>query len=167
MKKMVMAMAALGILAGGGAGAYFFLMKKPAEASIQENGKAEDHAKADKGHGEGGKDGHGEKGPTFVKLDPLVVPIIDAEGVSQVISMVVQFEVSDEESAKKVEALRPRIKDAFIQNMYGLMNSNAALDRGVVKVGYVKKRMNEISAKVFGEGVVDDVLIQMVQQNPI
>lgn len=161
MRKLILAVAALGVLGGGGAGAYFFLMKKPAEAALPADAKVAEVKKEE--HGKEGE--HAE--PKFVKLDPLVVPIVDSEGVSQVISMVIQFEVKDEESAKKVESLRPRIKDAFITDMYGLMNSKAAMDNGVLRVGYVKKRLTDISQRVMGDGVIDSVLLQMVQQNPI
>lgn len=160
MRKLIMGLAALGVLAGGGGGAYFYL-KKPAEAALPESEKAEEHAEAK-------KDDHGEeKGPTFVKFDPLVVPIMDGDGISQTISMLITFEVADEEGAKKVESLKPRIKDAMIQNMYGLLNQQAAMENGVLRVGYVKKRLSEVTEKVMGEGVIKDVLLQMVQQNPV
>jgi flagellar protein FliL len=163
MKKVVLAMAALGVLGGGGAGAYFLLLKKPAEAALP----AGEEQTAAGEHGAKGQHGEEAKPPTYVKLDPLVVPIMDAEGVAQVISMVISFEVKDEEQAKKVEDLKPRIKDAFITNMYGMLNQKAALDNGVVKISYVKKRLTDLTDKVMGAGVVDNVLLQMVQQNPI
>lgn len=161
MRKILMVVAALGVLGGGGAGAYFMLLKKPAEAALPNQEKVDEHAKAEEKK-------HGEEAPApkFVKLDPLVVPVMDDEGVSQTISMLITFEVVDEEGMKKVEDQKPRIKDAMITNLYGLMNHPAVMDKGVLKVGYVKKRLNDISQKVMGEGVIKDVLLQMVQQNP-
>jgi flagellar protein FliL len=181
-RKILIAVAALAVLGGGGAGAYFFVFKKPAETTVAagedgadahaesaapaNNHKTDDHAAAKDEHG--GGDGHGDdKGPTFVKLDPLVVPVMDSEGISQTISMMIVFEVTDEEAGKKLESLKPRLKDAMITNMYGLMNHQAALDKGVLQVGYVKQRLNAIAQKVMGDGVIKDVLLQMVQQNPV
>lgn len=169
-KKLIIALVGLGVLGGGGAGAYIFLLKKPAEAALPPAAEAGEHATAEdnKGHGEAGK--HGEKkdeGPTFVKLDPVVVPVMDSEGAAQVISLMISLEVAGEDGAAKVTALQPRIKDAFIQDLYGVVNNPAAMDKGVLNVGYVKKRLQMISAKVMGEGVVNDVLLQMVQQSPI
>jgi flagellar FliL protein len=167
-----MAVAALAVLGGAGAGGYFFFLKKPAEASLPDDAHAtkeakpaDDHAKKDDGHG----DSHGEdsKAPTFVKFDPLIVPIMDADGVSQVVSMLITFEVVDEEAGKKLEGLKPRLKDAMIQNMYGMLHQKAAMEGGAVRVGYVKERLNAVAQKVMGDGVVKDVLLQMVQQNPI
>jgi hypothetical protein len=48
-----------------------------------------------------------------------------------------------------------------------MLNKQVAMEQGVLKVGYVKQRLNDISVKVLGEGVVKGVLLQMVQQNPI
>lgn len=166
MRKLIVGMAALGVLAGGGAGAYFYL-KQPAAAALPEQAKVEEHAEGSAASGGGG---HGEEAkgsaPTYVQIEPLVVPIMDAEGISQTISMVITIEVDDEANAQKIRDLKPRIKDAMIQNLYGLLNQQAALDKGVVRVGYVKKRLNDVTAKVMGDGVVKDVLLQMVQQNP-
>lgn len=174
MRKIIMIVGILAVLAGGGAGGYFFFLQKPAEASLPadehasvEEKPADDHAA--KGKDEHGKDdGHGGgAGPTFVRLDPLVVPIMDNDGISQTISMMIVFEVADEEAGKKLESLKPRMKDAMIQNMYGMLNQKAAMENGALRVGYVKERLNAVAQKVMGEGVVTDVLLQMVQQNPI
>ena len=166
MKKLIIGIVALLLLGGGGAGAFFYF-KNPAEASLPPAEKSEDHADAKKeakgGHGEAAA----EKGPLYVKLAPLVVPIMDSEGVSQVISMVIAIEVPDEDSSKKVEALTPRIRDAYIQDLYGLLNERAALENGVVKIGYVKQRLSAATEKVLGPGIAKDVLLQMVQQSQI
>ena len=66
-----------------------------------------------------------------------------------------------------VEHLKPKIKDAFIQDMYGVLNRHAALKGGVIQVGVLKERLNKMSAKVLGEDKVYDVLLQVVQQRPI
>lgn len=169
MKKIIMIAGAVAVLAGGGAGAYFVLLKKPVEAAVPEGAAAEEqHAQADapKDHGGGhGEEGGGDK-PAFVEMDPLVVPIMDNDGIAQIISMAITIEVAGEDGAQKVRDLKPRIKDAMIQNMYGMLNQQAALNNGVIKVDYVKRRLNDVTAKVMGEGVVKDVLLQMVQQNP-
>lgn len=160
----MIALVAVLVLGGGAAGAYFYFSQS-AEASAgdevgdnHEKSKKEEHAKDD-GHG----GGHFE----FVELDPLILPIVDNNGVSQVVSVVVALEVMDAEAAKNVEAMSPRLKDAFIQDMYGVLNRHAALKGGVIQVSVLKKRLNLVSAKVMGEGVIHDVLLQVVQQRPI
>lgn len=165
MKMILMGLGALIVLGGAGAGVYFYFMN-PAEASVSEEAsakaeklKAEKDAKKDKG-------GHG-KGASFVELDPLVLPIVDNDGVSQVVSLVVVIEVPDEAAKKELEAMMPRLKDAFIQEMYGVLSKEAALKGGVLQVAYIKQRLNTISTDVLGAEKFSDVLLQVVQQRPI
>lgn len=166
MRKIIIAVVALLLLGGGGAGAYFYFMK-PAEASPGEVEKgAEEHGKqAGKEDKKGG--GHGEGGEAkFVKLDPLILPIINNEGLTQVVSLVIAIEVADEESKKTVEQLVPRLNDAFIQDLYGVLSDKSAVKAGILQVGYIKDRLNKITVRVLGEDMGTDVLLQVVQQRP-
>ncbi len=165
MKIMIMVVAALAILGGGGAGAYFYFMK-PAEASEGEAAKKDVHAEKAASKDDHKEKSHGEH-MEFVELDPLILPIIDDEGVNQIVSVVVAIEVGTPESAATVKTMTPRLKDAYIQELYGVLNKHAGMKGGVIQVGMMKERLNKISTKVLGEDVVNDVLLQVVQQNPI
>jgi flagellar FliL protein len=162
---MIIGLIALLVLGGGGAGAYFYFMK-PAEAAATADGAKDGHdkAKAEK-HAEEG-DGHGAH-HEFVELSPLILPIVNADGLSQTVSLVIAIEVASPEDKAKVENLTPRLNDAYIQDMYGMLGDQAALKGGMIQVGEIKNRLNIISGKVLGEGVVKDVLLQVVQQRPI
>ena len=125
MKMIVMAVLALALLGGGGAGAYFYFSGSTAEAALTED---EILAKEKGEHEEkmmAKKENHAAF--QFVELDPLILPIVDRNGVSQVVSMVVTLEVYDEKSAKKTEHLMPKLKDAYIQNLYGALNKHCLL----------------------------------------
>lgn len=162
MKMVILAVAGVLILGGAGAGGYFFFMK-PAQAAV---GEGEEH-KEPKEHKEAKKgDGHAVA-VAYVELDPLILPIIDKRGISQTVSMVVTIEAAGPEAAAKIEEMGPRLKDAYIQEMYGALNKHEALVGGVVQVNQIKERLVSISHKVMGEGVVQDVLLQAVQQRPI
>lgn len=158
MKKALLALVVLLVLGGGGAGAYFYF-QQPANAASDASGK---HEKASEAAYD--EDSHKNK---FVELAPLVLPIIDESGLNQVVSLVVVIEVSNDKKAAKVESLAPRLKDAYIQDMYGILNKHAALRGGVVQVGPIKARLNRISNRVLGSDVVEDVLLQVVQQRPM
>lgn len=169
MRKIIIAVVALLMLGGGGAGAYFYF-SQPAEASAgeaaaDEIAKGHDEKAKDAKGGHGG--GHGTGGTEFVELDPLVLPVIDNRGVTQTVSLVIALEVGTLEKVDQVKKLTPRLKDAYIQDMYGVLNNHAALKGGVVQVGAIKERLNKITADVLGEDMVDDVLLQVVQQRPI
>jgi flagellar FliL protein len=161
MRMIILALGALVVLGGGGAGAYFYFMK-PAEAAVGTEMAAETK-KAEKHEAKGG---HGE-GAAFVEMDPLILPILDKDGITQVISLVVAIEVNDEAGKKAVEAVIPRLKDAYIQEMYGLLSKQAAMKGGVLQVAMLKEKLNKVSTEVLGEEGFNDVLLQVVQQRNI
>ena len=130
---------------------------QPAEASAPEG---EEHEVAE-------KEEHATPHYEYVELDPLVLPIVDKSGVSQVVSMVIALELKELSAADEVRRLSPKLKDAYIQDMYGMLNEHAALKGGVIQVGYIKDRLNKISNDVVGGDKVNDVLLQVVQQRPI
>lgn len=166
MRLAIIAVVALLVLGGGGAAAYFFFLQ-PAEASISEDG-AEDHgANAEHAKKDKKKEGGHGSGTEFVELDPLILPIVDNEGVNQVVSLVIALEVGNAEDAAQVTHMAPKLKDAYIQDMYGVLNRHAAMKGGVIQVGDIKKRLSKISNEIMGEDVVHDVLLQVVQQRPI
>ncbi len=164
MRMVLIATVALLMLGGGAAGAYFYF-SKPAEASAGEAAKevAANHDKKD----EKKKSGHGSGDVEFVELDPLILPIIDNNGVTQTVSLVIALEVENKDKAAEVRKLTPRLKDAYIQDMYGILNKHAALKGGVVQVGAIKGRLAKITTEVLGEDMVHEVLLQVVQQRPI
>ena len=103
----------------------------------------------------------------YVRLDPLILPVIDNDGIYQVISMVVSLEVSSLAEADKIKAAKPRLADAYIQDMYGVLNAHEALKGGVLQVGLVKERLRRVTNKILGKDVHAEVLLQAVQQRPI
>ena len=158
LKKILAILIVLALVGGGGAGAYFYFMK-PAEAAQPDDAQAEKQAEKKP---EKDKSTH-----TFVELDVLTLPIINDSGVTQTVSLVVAIEVANEESAATVTAQAPRLRDAYIQKMYGILYTNSALKGGVIQVGAIKEQLNEISHTVLGKDVVEDVLLQVVQQRPV
>lgn len=162
MRILVLGVVGLLVLGGGGAGAYFFFAGQKAEASVGETPEHQEAKEAKKG-----EKGEPVKESSFVQLDPLILPVIDENGLTQTVSIVVALEVADDPTGMQVRKLSPRLKDAYIQDMYGIMNKRAALQGGIVQVGMIKERLNAITKRVLGEDMVKDVLLQVVQQRPI
>lgn len=162
-KFLIMGGLALVILGGGGVGAYLYFGKS-AEAAATHGAEEAGHdaAKAETGHGE-----EAQAPSEFVKLDPLILPIIDQNGVSQVLNLVIAIEVPDKAAADEVTRLSPRLKDAYITELYGILNKEAAIHNGVVQVGAIKKKLAAITEKVVGKEKAKDVLLQVVHQRPI
>lgn len=114
------------------------------------------------------KKAEGSGGFEYVELSPLMLPIVDESGVSQIINLVIALEVADLAAADKVKQLKPKLTDAFIMDMYGVLNSQASMRGGVLQIGLIKERLNRVSDEVMGDhDSVNDVLLQVVQQRPI
>lgn len=158
-------MLALLLIGVGGTGGYF-LFQKQAVASLGVENVAALQKKKDRE--QAAKLSEQEaKELRFVEMDPIILPIIDAQGVSQVITLVVSLEVKGEDNANYARSLAPRLKDAYIQDMYGVLNRKASMDGGVIRVNELKERLNKISSRVLGENKVNSVLLQVVNQRPI
>lgn len=153
MRLVVIALVMVILLGGGGAGAYFFF-HHPAEASTGKEEVKKAEPKKD------------EK-LSFVQLDPLILPVIDGHGVSQTVSVVVSIEVADDKAMDNVANKKPVLTDAYLQDMYGTLSKKDAMPNGTLEIGKLKTRLNKITQTVMGDGVVRDVLLQVVQQHPI
>lgn len=160
MKLVLIALGALVILGGGAAGAYFFF----AQPAVAGAGQV---SEADKAHDKAKKDAANAVPPRFVELNPMVLPIIDDYGVTQTVSLVVAIEVDSDVEEAQVKLLAPRLTDAYIQDMYGMLSKTAATEGGVIEVGKLKERLNKVTTGVLGEGAFNDVLLQMVNQRRI
>lgn len=157
--KIIMVVAGLLLLSGAGAGAYFFFLS-PAEAAV---GEAAEHAPPADHSSQATNSVFTE----FVELDPLILPIVDKDGVSQMVSLVISLEVPGVNEAERVRIMRPKLQDAYIQDMYGVLGDKATLKGGVIQVGEIKERLTRISKSVLGDDGVNGVMLQVVQQRPI
>jgi flagellar FliL protein len=161
MKLAIIGLLAIFLLGGGAAGAYFYF-EQPAEAAV---GPADEAAKA--AHDAKVAETAENVPLQYVELNPLILPVIGERGVTQTVSLVVSLEVPDAATAEEVKRLTPRLQDAFIQDMYGALSRKNSMKKGVLQVAPLKARLNRITTKVMGEGKVNDVLLQVVQQRRI
>lgn len=107
-------------------------------------------------------------GPTYVELDPLLLPIIDDAGISQQVSLIVKLELKDSAKLEEIKAIMPRIVDAFVQEMYGTLSTNTSyMSNGVLRLDLVKARLKETVGHVVENGEISDVLLQVVQQHRV
>lgn len=163
MKFAIIGILALTILGGGGYAAYSFL-NQPAVASapMDEAAQAAHDAKM-----ASAKEAEAAATAHFVPMDVLVLPVIDDSGIVQNISLVISLEVADAVTALEVTNMIPRLKDAYIQDMYGALSRKTILDNGVLQVAPVKDRLHRITVRVMGENKIKSVLLQVVQQKRV
>ena len=124
------------------------------------NGSAANAAKSKKADKDGGS-------VEYVKMNPLVLPIIDNDGLYQILNLVVVIEVGGINDADKVKAKKIRLNDAYIQNMYGMLNEYEALKHGIIQVSVIKERLGYITDEVMEGEVETEVLLQVVEQRPL
>lgn len=104
------------------------------------------------------------KPPTaFVRLPPLVVPMIGPTRVEQFVTVVVAVEVLLEKQPM-VQANQPRLTDAFLTALYGGIADQSILNGPLVNIPAVKAKLVEAAGKVVGKDAVYDVLVQAVTQ---
>ena len=99
----------------------------------------------------------------FLRMDPVIVPVIGARKVEQFVTVVVTLEVIAEK-APVVQANQPRLSDAFLTALYGALDDKTVLSNAVVNIGAVKAKLKETAGRTVGEGLVTDVLVQVVMQ---
>jgi flagellar FliL protein len=103
----------------------------------------------------------------YVKIRPLFIPIIGDKGVSEDVSISITIEVPDSERAQVVRTDEPFLTDAFIHDMYGVLNNFSGRRDGVVRVDVIKDRLNRTSRRILGDENVNDVLLEVVYQQRI
>jgi hypothetical protein len=119
--------------------------------------------------GEGGAEGAIVKHPDYeyINLKPLVLPIITDRGLTQQLSLLVSLELPYGK-LEDVALLEPRLADAYLQDLYGVLGAGGAMMQGsVVDIVAIKKRLTTITTKVLGAENFHDVLLQVVQQRPM
>jgi hypothetical protein len=106
------------------------------------------------------KDGKEDKDKgTFLKLEPMAAPLPMAEGkkTRRQMMLTLQLEVAPS-NAEKVNGLMPRIRDAFIREMFARpVGTPDGWDPGDLET--VKTRLVQQATKVAGDGVIRDVLV--------
>lgn len=100
----------------------------------------------------------------FVRLDPMILPIINDQGVQEVVSVLVALQVDDQQTIEKVNRMAPKLSDAYMRALYGKLDKKAYRNGEFIDVNKLKTKLEKITDSVTGPGVVKDVLIQGVNQ---
>lgn len=142
MKLAVILVIVVVLLAGGGGAVYFF------RADVF------------------GDDGAAERPPIaktanalFVDLESVTIAVIRNRRIEKHVVLQISLEVPDEESRAAVSHALPRVKDAFIKDLYDYYAVQPA-GREAINVEAIKKRLKRTADHVLGKGRIQAVLIQ-------
>ncbi len=104
----------------------------------------------------------------YIDLDMITIPIITKEGLFQQFTFAVTLEVIMKD-VPDVHEYRPRLADAYIQDLYGALAENEELiNNHLVNIKAIKKRLKKVTDEVLGDDLkVNDVLIQLIFQKSI
>lgn len=139
----------LSVVLGVVLGATIGLGGKPARAA--------EHAAASEGGGEAGE--AAATGPFYYKLDALLAPIVEKRRVKGYAEIVVTLEVADREGEKAVRDKTLVLRDEFLRDLQFQAGMRSEGDPAI-SLRRIKARFKVLAARVVGEGIVSEVLIE-------
>lgn len=150
MKKLILIFSILVMVSGGTIGSLKFLELGP----FQLKGEVKKVARKV------------EKDSTiFIDMDPLAIPIFRGNRVAATIQIQVKLETNGEDNAEKIKHIMPVLTDAYVRDLHSflprLLKSEERID-----VLIIKQRLQFIGNKVAGKGLIDNVLVQSVIDQP-
>jgi hypothetical protein len=81
--------------------------------------------------------------------------------------MVLMLEIQTGKT-EELEALKPRLMDAYIRDLYGAMGAGQILMRAnIVDVEALRERLIKVTERIVGKELVKEVLLQAVTQYAI
>ncbi len=151
----------------------FALLAYPIGVRAEEHGKSSEgeHKKPEKKHG--GEGGEGKKPSSdttmsgdnvFVRMAPLVLPIINDKGVQQILTIVLTLQVKDFDAADDIHSNMPRVQDGILQALYGGLGEGTLRQGNMLNLPKVKSKIIRSLNKVLGPDKITDVLIEGVAQ---
>ena len=149
MKAIILLLFGLGLLGGAAFGGWTLYNKFMVPPTPEELAKRE-----------------AEKPPppvAYVRLSPIVVPVIGKDKVEQFVTIVCTVEV-DAAKQPQAQANVPRLLDAFIGTLYAGVDDKSVMSGPLVNIPVLKDKLGAAAAKVLGPGVVQGVLVQTVTQ---
>lgn len=143
--KLIVIIVVLVLVAGGGGAVYFFKDSLfGAEGTADVAAKAPIQAVPD---------------AIFVDLETLNIAVIHNRRVEKHVLLQVTLEVGNQETRARVAKALPRLKDAFIRDLYDYYAIQTPGRRGI-NVEAIKRRLKRTADEIVGDGAVTKVLIQ-------
>lgn len=140
---------------------------KPKAEKKAEGGEEGGANKADKKKGKDKSPFDVSAGPEnsyYLKLDPMIMPVLGKNNVQETVSMIVALQISEHKNIEEISHLVPKIKDAYISALYGNLNKAAYRNGQFLDVNKVKSKLMLVTQGFADRKVIQDVLIQGVSQ---
>ncbi len=121
----------------------------------------------EKSEGKGDKNitgGRFEGDPIYVRIAPMTLPIINDNGVEQIVSVIVTVQVKDLDSANVLHKNMPRATDSLLRHLYGGLDEGSVRKGKLVNIPKIKKKAVEAIAEIVERKNIVDVLVEGVAQ---
>jgi hypothetical protein len=138
--------------------------KKPAEHGEKQGEKKEDKKEEHKKSGKEGSAVSGGGDTFYVKMDPMIIPVISERGMMETVSMVISIQVKDYAGAETVNQMMPKLMDAYVRALYGRIDKSIYRNGQFLDVGRLKNKLVTVTSGLVEKDMVQDVLIQGVSQ---
>ncbi len=149
MKKVIIIVAILIMLTGGGVG----VMKQFKLGPFAEGGDVASLLPKKK-----------EK-LVFLDMPSLTIPVLQGEQVAAVIQIELKLSTRGAKNEARLERLMPRLGDAFLRDLYGFLPRHLRKEERI-DLDVVKHRLEVIGEEIAGQGIIADVLVQSIIDNP-
>lgn len=149
MKRLVVIVLIVALVAGGGFGAWWFLVRDPGDTEMAE--QSEQTA---------------TDPPSFIELTPLVLPLIQEGQVTQHITYKIVLEV-EFVAEDQVYLAKRQLTDAYISELHGLLALRYVRDMEN-PLPFMERRLLAVSDRLLGTGVINAVLLsELSARKPI
>jgi len=101
----------------------------------------------------------------FIDMDPLAMPIFRGNRVAATIQIQIKLETNNKDKAEEINEKMPILTDAFIRDLHSFMPRLLRVKERV-DVLIIKQRLQMVSDRVLGKGIVSNVLVQSLINQP-
>lgn len=101
----------------------------------------------------------------FVDMEPLALPIFQGNRVAATVQIQIKLETTGQKKADQVKKMMPVITDAFIRDLHGFLPRLLKQEQRI-DVLVLKQRLQMVTDRITGRGLVKNVLVQSVIDQP-
>ncbi len=150
MKKLLLIFGLLLMLGGGTVSALKFLKLGPFQGDEVVEEKPEEEV---------------EDKTLFVDTEPLAIPIFQGNRVAATVQIQVKLATNGKDNVERIKRIMPVITDAFVRDLHSFMPRLLKAEERI-DVLIIKQRLQLISNKVAGKGLIKNVLVQSAIDQP-
>ena len=150
MKKLLLIFGLLVMLCGGTVSALKFFKLGPFQGEEVVEEKPEEQVEAT---------------ILFVDMEPLAIPIFQGNRVAATVQIEVKLVTNGKDNVERIKQIMPVITNAFVRDLHSFMPRLLKAEERI-DVLIIKQRLQLISNKVAGKGLIKNVLVQSVIDQP-